>query len=309
MLTANLRASRPKSRQHLGVAVSVTFLLLGCSLAPAPTSPPSTDPPTPESTPAPIASPSPDVLDHDTLVLRIERTGGMVPPWERLIRYPDISVYGDGRVITLGPVDAMFPGPALPNLQMTRLSGVGLARLLDLAREAGLRGPGRVIGQPAPDAEATVFTVVGAEGRHETTAWRLSDEVSEEPAEAALRALLGRLFDLASWLQEGVDITARDIPYDWRALRIIAVPSAPEDSEEPDFVHVREWPLGPLASIGVVVDEEFGYRCAGIEGVDLERLRPEIAGANALTHWQSETETYLVHMRPLLPDEEACPGL
>jgi hypothetical protein len=51
------------------------------------------------------------------LVLRAEYTGGFISPSVLVGRLPIVSVYADGRVITEGPVEAIFPGPALPNVQ------------------------------------------------------------------------------------------------------------------------------------------------------------------------------------------------
>src|SRR5262245_18411153 len=51
----------------------------------------------------------------DELVLRVEVTGRCVPPQVTLSELPQFSLYGDGRVITTGPVIQIYPAPALPN--------------------------------------------------------------------------------------------------------------------------------------------------------------------------------------------------
>ena len=53
------------------------------------------------------------------LVLLVEHTGGFVTPDTTASRLPLVSVYSDGRVVTEGPVIAIYPGPALPNVQVT----------------------------------------------------------------------------------------------------------------------------------------------------------------------------------------------
>src|SRR6185312_17432162 len=61
---------------------------------------------------------SPYPYAPDQLVLRVAYTGGFVTPQVVVSRLPLVSVYGDGRVLTEGPTPAIYPGPALPNLQV-----------------------------------------------------------------------------------------------------------------------------------------------------------------------------------------------
>jgi hypothetical protein len=71
-----------------------------------------------------------------------------------------------------------------------------------------------------------------------------------------------------------------------------------------------DWPLDEsLASVGTLIDEGSGRRCAEISGADLVTLNPVIAQANELTLWRSDGATYSVQFHPLLPDEEGCPTL
>ena len=59
------------------------------------------------------------------LVLSIEVVGATVTPEQMLRAYPLVTVAGDGSVITLGPQDASYPPPALPNLLVTRVTPEG----------------------------------------------------------------------------------------------------------------------------------------------------------------------------------------
>ena len=80
----------------------------------------------------------------DGLVLRVEYTGGFVSPSATAARLPLVSVYADGRVIAEGPVPAIYPGPALPNLQEQRDRpgrGAGPRRPGDGGRGRGHRRP------------------------------------------------------------------------------------------------------------------------------------------------------------------------
>src|SRR5688500_11783561 len=53
-----------------------------------------------------------------TLVLRAEHTGGFMAPASSAGRLPIASVYADGRVLVDGPVAAIYPGFAWPNVQV-----------------------------------------------------------------------------------------------------------------------------------------------------------------------------------------------
>src|SRR3954471_17026664 len=108
-------------------AAAVTlFLLSACAQQTAAGAPGAG--PSPEGSPAP-ATPGAD----DALVLRVSSAGGFVPPSALVGRLPETSVYADGRVIFNGPVPAVYPGPALPNLQWATLSPAALQQLLDKA--------------------------------------------------------------------------------------------------------------------------------------------------------------------------------
>jgi hypothetical protein len=122
--------------------------------------------------------PTPSRIDHPTgmndLVLQISNSGGLLPPDARLTELPVLSLYGDGRLITQGPRVAIYPGPAVPNLQVARLSETGIQRVLRAAADAGLLGPSRHYDHPGiADAPTTIFTVVAAGGRHQVSAYAL----------------------------------------------------------------------------------------------------------------------------------------
>src|SRR3954447_1347500 len=95
----------------------------------------------------------------DDLVLRAEYTGGYTTPQLLAGRLPLVSVYGDGRVVTEGPVAAIYPGPALPNLQVRRIDAAQVRSLVDRAIDAGVGETGDLGTPPLADAPSTRFTV------------------------------------------------------------------------------------------------------------------------------------------------------
>jgi hypothetical protein len=239
-------------------------------------------------------------------VIKIGQVGGLLAPWVTLTQYPTVVLYADGRLIMQGPQVEMYPGPALPNLQVTQLTLAGVQQLLDWAAEAGLKGEDRFLGQPMPDAGVTQFTVVQASGPHTTT---VSDMSSDAQEVGALRRFQDIMLDVRQWLP-AEDIVGDDLPYDYDRLRILAAPANAVDMPDPSLVTVMDWPLDEsLASVGSLIDEVSGKRCSEVSGADLDTLKPAIEQANELTLWRSDGETYSVQFHPLLPDEEGCPAL
>jgi hypothetical protein len=293
----------------LALSVLLGACTAGAASSPAPTGSPPTAPPS--GSPSPDASGSPDALDA-TLVLRIESVGGLMGPDFAARAMPTVSVYSDGRVISQGAQIAIFPGPALPSLQVSRLSPAGLQRLVDAAVAAGLGGRNRHLDlEGIMDATTTVFTLIAGGTTHTVSAYALGEGVGmddrmspeERDARAALLELSAAATDL-TWL--GTDVVANGLPYEMTALRVFATPSDGRSTEP--GAEILEWPLDtPLGEIGAPFPLGPGVRCAVIDGDDLEALLPLLQAANQLTQWESEEGLYGLTFRPLLPDESGCP--
>ena len=114
--------------------------------------------------------------------------------------------------------------------------------------------------------------------------------------------------NVRAWLAD--EVAGEDAPYAFDRLRLISFPSDPQNLPDPGMANTVDWPLDtPLSTLGTSWGEPAEYRCALIEGEDLTTLRPMLQQANELTLWRSDDVTYQLYLRPLLPDEEACPGL
>ena len=100
------------------------------------------------------------------LVLRVEQTGGFLPPTTIAARLPMVSVYADGRVFTEGPVAAVYPGPALPNVQVGEIDAAEVQALVDRALDAGVAESGDLGTPSVADAPSTRFTVVTTQETH-----------------------------------------------------------------------------------------------------------------------------------------------
>ncbi|MFN2589947.1 MAG: hypothetical protein ABR518_04175 [Actinomycetota bacterium] len=238
----------------------------------------------------------------DQLVLRVEVGGGFVPAEARLLQIPGFSLFGDGRVVITGAQIEIYPGPALPNLQVRSVTEEGVQAILEAARAAGLEGPDRHHDNPTViDAPSTTFTVIADGYRHVTTVDALHEG---DPAHQELRAFDEKLGNLEPWLPKG-SVTAEE-PFRFAGLRVFVMPEFPEGGEELPQEE-KAWPVStPLSSFGTPVKGQPDVRCGVVEGSDLEALRPLAQDANQLTPWRSGDEVYHLVFRPLLPDESGC---
>jgi hypothetical protein len=256
-------------------------------------------------------------IDHptgaDQLVLRIAQGGGFVPIEYNLRSIAGISIFGDGRMIVEGPMIEIYPGPALPNLQVTRLTEDAVQAILQEARTAGLLGQDATYDYPCvTDLPTTTFTVV-AEGRtHTVSAYALgftegADASADCPGvDAAAREKLFdfqmKIGDLRGWLPEGS--IGQEEPFAPSEMRVYVLPyrGDPELMQPP-----VDWPLSQtLQRFGDEDPNLADIRCGVIAGNDLEVLLPEARSANELTPWTSEGGEFSLVFRPLLPDEHTC---
>lgn len=243
----------------------------------------------------------PESTGADDLVFRVGFGGGLVPIETIFTNLPMLSVYGDGRVITQGPVPAIYPGPALPNLQVAKLSPTGMQRLLAAARDAGLFEMGVDYGQPAVADGSTTTITIAVDGKvFETSIYFLAAEnasdgaLSDAQVKRRMRVvdLQTKLGDLAGRLG---DELGPEEPYRWQALSILIMPGDPADVD-PSGIEPRivDWPLADLATFREVHPQ--GRRTV-ITGADLETLRPLVTQADTLTFWRSGGAVYSLLLR------------
>lgn len=249
--------------------------------------------------------------DPNALVLRIGQEGGFVPVQFNLTRLPDLSLYGDGRLVSQGPQILIYPGPALPNILVRKVSAEGVKAIVQEAAKAGLTGKDRNFRAAADritDMPDTVFTLTTG-STHKTSVYGFGSgedlkagSRSEIKAIKALRALQEKLTDLG-WLPEG-SVGAEE-PYTPAGMRIfVSEPVQPEAGLEQTPV---AWPLAqPLAEFGSPVLPE-GFKCGTVTGDDLAKVLEAAKSANQVTPWESAGVKFGLSFRPLLPDESGCP--
>lgn len=289
-----------------GAAVLLALLTLAaCADPPATGSRPSSPAPAPR-----VELPA----GPEALVLRAQHVGGYVTPDMLAARLPMVSVYADGRVITDGPVPAIYPGPALPNLQVTRLSPAEVRALAERALEAGV-GETTVLGTPSvADATTTRFTLVTADGRYVREAYALQESLPLDPVGPAPGAGLteeqaAAREELASFLDELTVPAAEPSavePYRPDALAVVVSPWIdPEDGlEHPG----QPWPGPPLPGepLGTLPEQT----CLTVGRDELAPVLDAARQADAATPWLgADGVRWSLTFRPLLPDESGCADL
>lgn len=288
------------------VASALALAVSGCgdtSGEPATTAPPIVTTTTAVTT---TTSPPLDLpTDPSAVILSVELGGGLVMPQVALTEMPSAILYGDGRVITVGPQVAIFPAPATPPLVEGRMSRQQMESLVRRAIEAGVTNPLDSYGDPPiADAAVTTFTVYTGDGEASLSVYALGyaevDEyMTQEQADARrdLAAFATALHDAAA------EVASQPHAYDRLAIVVGEYLAEPEPPQ-PELT----WPLTDLATAGVPLGD-FGLRCLEVAGATLDEIQPLLEMANQLTPWRSGEVRYQLTLRPLLPHETGCQDL
>ncbi|MEV6930461.1 hypothetical protein AB0M46_39080 [Dactylosporangium sp. NPDC051485] len=244
------------------------------------------------------------------LVLRVRTGGGFAPLSAAVTQLPEISVYGDGRVVTIGPVPGLYPGPALPNIQVRRISAADVRRLAQRGLAAGV-GRGEDMGVPnVADAPTTHITVRTATGAATTDVPAMGIDSGGEGLTADQRAARGRMQQYVAELRDLPETLGRKsvgeaAPYEPARIAAVATPWRPSADGLPSDPPAIEWPSAS-ALPGDPVPNRPGVNCLAVEA---SPVLSAAASANARTPWLSGGTRWAVALRPLLPDESGCADL
>lgn len=258
--------------------------------------------------PAPV--PLPD--DGSALVLQVSSTGGFVTPEMLAGRLPLISVYADGRVLSEGPVAAIHPGPAWPDVQLQQTDRATVQTLVRDALEAGVAETSDLGSPGIADATSTRFTLTTADGTTVREVYALTEGAGgagglteeQQAARAELADLVTGLTDLPLSLGPEGQAPAS---YEPAAVAVLARPwSAPEGDPVPADQPELPWP-GP-ALPGEPVGP--GVSCVVASGDQARAVEGAARGANTLTPWRTgDGARWWIGFRPLLPHESGCADL
>lgn len=244
----------------------------------------------------------------DALVFRVERIGGPFPLHPSV---PSYSVYADGRLIADGPIPAISPPPALPNVVLTRLAPEQVRELLEKALAAGLNGTTDLGTPRRAVAVTTRFTLATADGTCVREVTALPDPFAptgthhpgdgltehQRTRRAALAGLVGLLEEFQ---QHAFRSATPHEPYEPTALAVLARPwVGPQDGRSQPAV---DWP-GPLLP-GEPVNGSTDLGRSVVTGAQTPVVLAAARSGNAATPWRTaDGALWTVFFRPLLPDE------
>ncbi len=253
----------------------------------------------------------------DELVLQVAYTGGFVTPEMLAGRLPLVSVYADGRVITEGPVIAIYPGPAWPNVQVQEIDRAAVHTLVEHARAAGVTGTEDLGTPPLADVPSTRFTLATATETTVREGYALTESagmdagssgLTEEQlaARAELVAFLDELTDLPGTL--GADAVSPVAAFEPAAVAALVLPWADDPEAEPGLARADvPWPGPELPGEPLGVP---GLSCVTATGEQARAVVTAARAADTLTPWVTgDGARWAVSFRPLLPHESGCADL
>jgi hypothetical protein len=296
---------KPSAPRFAPTSLTLLLLLAACSGGPSPSD-------------GQIAHPP-----GDELVLRVEHRGGMLAGGF-FTTLPSFTLLGDGRVIVPGAQIDIFPGPALPAVQVRQLTEAGVQAVLNAVASSGQfaasaewRGAQNFVA----DAPDTVFTM-NADGRTVTVLiYGLGTVIpgeeppnfpaAEKPVHQALGQLSEQLGTLDTWLPVTAWVPAQTWqPYVPNALRLLVRNADADLPDESGIVNQElPWPTdADPETFGQATN--FGeFRCGVVTGEDAAAWYESLSNANLLTRFIAGDHRYEVTVRPLLADEPAeCPS-
>lgn len=238
--------------------------------------------------------------DPESPLLQVRSEGGFVPVELDFGRGPTYTLLADGRLIYEGPVILIYPGPLLPNYQVTQVTDEQIDELMTLIEEIGLPGMESGLDDSAAatvaDATTEVVTYWDENGVHEYSVYGLGIDPNPNPATAATVELVNTLSDAV--------FSTESEEYVGDRVRVISgVAQTPPDTE---FEDVRPWPLEG-EDPNQWTELNLGYTCKvfGPEVLDFFR------DASQVTQWLHPVETmdappFILLVRPLHPGEPDC---
>jgi hypothetical protein len=247
-----------------------------------------TNPPT--GTEAPAADDFEHSTGSDEVVIEIAYEGGFMPAESVFAQLPILLVAGDGSQYVQGPQIAIYPGPLLPNVQVSDVGEDGIQSLLDLAAEHGLltereyESPDNIA--DAPDTVVTIHTN-GETYVHRAYALGIGGgiEASEETGD---RAELQAFVEAAT-----ADATEGERSFEPETYLVRATPvdDLTVFDVEPT---VSDWPADVSLALADATE------CVEVPAADVGEL---FADANQLSFFVEGGLTYQLSVKPRLPGD------
>lgn len=237
--------------------------------------------------------------DPDRVVLTVTSEGGFMPVEANLDRMPRYVLTADRSLHYVGPTTLEFPGPILPNVQVTTVEEETVTEILGLVEELGIPDVDEVVddsgAERIADASTDFITYHDENGPHRMGFYALG--ISE--AGSTERLLAGEIVEL---LDEAAAI-GESQPYEVERLQVAAGP--PMQAEE-GMGEMRDWPLD--VQFEEMEDWAMGWRCEEVTGSEASTMVEIFSSANQATVWDTGGQEVGIRARPLLPGENACGG-
>jgi hypothetical protein len=288
--------------RRFALLAAILFLVTACSGA---TSSPSGSPP--------AASPAPTLgIEHATgatdLILRYERSGGLMAPNSIVTEGPWFSLYGDGTVVFR---DIMASPPQLPDgfgrglpYQTARLSEPQIQALLQFAINDGVLGiaHAQYLNNMVADAPTTVFTIRVGGLDKTVSVMALGMDVQQPDPDTAALVAMAKLADRLGQFNAGTGFeTELYKPDRYRAMLLDApMGDAPAPIAWP-------WPNVKLADFSAPADPNaLFFRRLAVTAADVAKLnlRQLEGGTLGVPVKGPDGKVYTLALRPLLPDEK-----
>ena len=238
----------------------------------------------------------------DTAVLQVGYLPHGLRPPGSLPDLPFWTLYGDGRLLTPGARPAIYPGAALPPVQVARVAADAVERIAREARAAGVNGTKRDYGDVGVmDASTTFFRLAGEHSSAAAEVYALETGNGNEHRRR-LQRLLTNLTDLDRWL--GAGTVGAEQAYEPAAVAVYARPYRPHDHRAYDLPpeQALAW-TGPDPAAGTATE---AGRCTVLTGAALAGTLPGLRRSHELTRWTYAGQSWGFQLRPLLPHESSC---
>lgn len=287
--------------KRLTIAV-VALAMLAAACGADSTDTTTTNPPSTTSPPGTV----PPTGNAEGVLLQVTYEGGFAPIEFVVNRVPAITLFADGTILSEGPQPAIFPGPALPNIQRTVVDAQTMADVMELVRIIGLPEMTEVRNTDAAnfvaDATDTVVRYFDDSGEHLFSVYALGigagpgDSNQQVPDEVLNLGLLVDLLNNAAF-------NGPSQPYEPQAIQLVLLDEN-QGFVDPDFATTIEWPFGDLTIDDFTSNGFIG--CATLEGDAVGGAVEALAGADASTSYELDGTAHRILARPLLPGERPC---
>jgi hypothetical protein len=235
--------------------------------------------------------------------LTITTSGGFVPWQFAAAALPEMTVT-DAKAIYLGPVPAIYPGPALPNVLTRSLDADALAAITKVLTDAKLDAPAIDYGTPnVTDLPGTTvqFTLGGKSFSQSAYALSYQDDdtslsQAQRAARATLRDALAKLTNLEALAPGhlGAEQPYKATSYETWGSKYVD-PGVTEEPQQP----IIDW---PHADIDLSSLAGGGPSCIAADAT----VEATFAKANTMSVFRQGDVLVQLIPRPMLPGETAC---